>query len=179
MKKPCIKLFIAAALLLSAVSGAQEIDALGTQLLDEFFAEHDFTLVQRLDALPSDTLEVLSNSNGKIGIAERGEPFNSSDRIRPNLPSRRHDVSGVSDGLVVIVTSNGGYTPSETIQIVERSSGNQLFCDVRGDFPAEWNGANHSREILVFGRRLAPRCWTLSKQQLDLRRSLKEDAAHR
>jgi len=65
--------------------------------------------VRSLDDLPNDLRKMLpASETGSNGIADRDGPFNATDMVRPNVPTRRFTVAAVGAGCAVVAVERGG-----------------------------------------------------------------------
>lgn len=143
------------------------------ELIEAFLAEKSFGLVQRLDELPQDVQNLLEKrSDGTFRIAERGEVWNMSDLSHPTLKGASHIISGVSNELAVVLHNSGGIGVTTRIRIYDRRRGVGVSCLSSRVLAAQWNGSNHTREIVAPFRSVGfdplpvfvdgePMCWTL------------------
>ena len=58
-----------------------------------------------------------------VGIADSGEPFNASDAILPNVPSRRFILAGVAENRAVVAIEQGGIATRIMALTMEKSDG--------------------------------------------------------
>jgi hypothetical protein len=65
--------------------------------------------VRSLNDLPNDLRKMLPGSEtGFDGIADRDGPFNATDVVRPNVPTRRFNLAAVGAGCAVVAVERGG-----------------------------------------------------------------------
>ena len=74
------------------------------------WAGHDIREVDSVYALPPALQSVLGvNKSGLKAIADRGENYNPTDVIYPNLPTRRFLVAGVDGASALVAVERGGF----------------------------------------------------------------------
>lgn len=121
-------------------------------LIARFLETRPFTLAERMADLPADVRAVLPRwDDGTFSIAERGEPWNSTDIATDCNPQKgaQHWVSGVSENLAVVLHRSGGLGVSSNVALIDRDTGEAISCAITWDALRAWNGSNHARSMFV------------------------------
>ena len=116
-------------LILLAVSPgkSQEAPASVADELRNRFLQSDFREITNQSELPQ-LLVASFRGFGPSDIADAGEPYNYSDYMDGNQPSRQIVLAGVSDGVMFLVLNQGGIAPHQYTIVVAEESGVVRKC---------------------------------------------------
>ena len=104
--------------------------------IDQAFLKSNFEMVYTVEEVPKEVAEQIRP------IANPSEPYNDSDMMNPNLPSKRIVFGGKSQQFVFILCDQGGFIPSRYLLLFPLSDSNSVmrrtytFHSYISDFPA-------------------------------------------
>jgi hypothetical protein len=104
--------------------------------IDQAFLKSNFEMVYTVEALPKKVAEQIRP------IANPSEPYNSSDLMDPNLPSRRIVFGGTSQQFVFVLCDQGGFAPYRCLLLFPLFDSSHItqrmyiFQSYVSDFPA-------------------------------------------
>jgi hypothetical protein len=104
--------------------------------IDQAFLNSNFEMVYTVEALPKEIAEQIRP------IANPSEPYNSSDLMNPNLPSRRIVFGGISQQFAFVLYDQGGFAPYRCLLLFPLSYNSPVmqrmytFRSYVSDFPA-------------------------------------------
>jgi len=81
------------------------------------FVSLDYELLYRVRELPQSIADLLRQR--VPGIANPGEPFNSTDLIVPSLPLTQLTWAGISGEFCFVLYKRGGFAPHQVLLLVE------------------------------------------------------------
>ena len=85
------------------------------------FLSLDYELLYRVKELPKAIAKFLNER--APGIANPGEPFNSTDVITPSLPLTQLSWAGISKDFGFVLYKQGGFAPHQVLLLIEIEKG--------------------------------------------------------
>ena len=92
-----------------------------------------FTLVNDLQKIDPGVLELFHAKVEPADIANRGEPFNSTDVVVENRPARRFVLAGNAPGLWFIWYEHGGIAYHQNLIVFSKTDRWQIAAAVQGN----------------------------------------------